>query len=71
MLPPQEQQAAIAPSAPGARKVVLATPIAETSLTIEGVRVVIDAGLCRRMTFNPQTGLSGLQTVRISRDMAE
>ncbi len=71
MLPPQEQQAAIAPSAPGARKVVLATPIAETSLTIEGVRVVIDAGLCRRMAFNPQTGLSGLQTVRISRDMAE
>ena len=71
LLPPQEQQAAIAPSAPGERKVVLATPIAETSLTIEGVRVVVDAGLCRRMVFDPQNGLSGLQTVRISRDMAE
>ena len=71
MLPTREQQAAIAPSAPGERKVVLATPIAETSLTIEGVRVVVDAGLCRRMVFDPQNGLSGLQTVRISLDMAE
>lgn len=70
MLPPREQQLAIAPSLPGQRKVVLATPIAETSLTIEGVRVVIDAGLCRKMVFNPQSGLSHLQTVQISKDMA-
>ena len=71
LLPPKEQQAAIAPSPPGERKVVISTPIAETSLTIEGVRVVVDAGLCRRMVFDPQNGLSGLQTVRISRDMAD
>lgn len=70
MLPPREQQLAIAPSLPGQRKVVLATPIAETSLTIEGVRVVIDAGLCRKMVFNPQSGLSHLQTIQISQDMA-
>ncbi len=71
MLPPEQQRAAIAPSAPGARKVVLATPIAETSLTIEGVRVVVDGGFCRRMVFDPQNALSRLETVRISRDMAD
>lgn len=71
MLSPKEQKAAIAPSLPGHRKVVLATPVAETSLTIEGVRVVIDSGLCRRMVFNPQNGLSHLETVRISMDMAD
>lgn len=70
-LPPQEQQRAIAPSAAGERKVVLATPVAETSLTIEGVRTVIDTGLCRRMVFDPQKGLSHLETVRISLDMAD
>lgn len=70
MLPPQEQRLAIAPSQPGERKIVLATPIAETSLTIEGVRVVIDSGLCRTMVFDAQTGLSHLKTVRISLDMA-
>lgn len=70
LLPPERQRAAIAPSREGERKVVLATPIAETSLTIEGVRIVIDTGLCRRMVFNPQNGLSRLETVRISHDMA-
>jgi len=71
MLSNEEQRAAIAPSREGERKVVLATPIAETSITIEGVRVVIDSGLCRRMTFNPSTSLSRLETIRISRDMAD
>ncbi|MBP9998022.1 MAG: ATP-dependent helicase HrpB, partial [Bacteroidales bacterium] len=71
MLPFDQQRAAIAPSAPGTRKVVLATPVAETSLTIEGVRVVVDSGLCRRMVYNQQTGLSRLETVRISQDMAD
>ena len=71
LLPPEEQRAAIAPSAPCARKVVLATPIAETSLTIEGVRVVVDGGFCRRLVFDPQNALSRLETVRISRDMAD
>lgn len=70
LLPPQEQRKAIAPSAPGCRKVVLATPVAETSLTIEGVRVVIDAGFCRTMVFDARTGLSRMETVRISMDMA-
>lgn len=70
MLPFEEQKRAIAPSAPGERKIVLATPIAETSLTIEGVRVVVDSGLCRRMVFDPQNALSRLETVRISMDMA-
>ena len=70
LLPPREQQEAIAPSAPGSRKVVLATPIAETSLTIEGVRVVVDTGLCRRQEYDPRSGLGTLKTVRISRDMA-
>ena len=71
MLSGADQRRAIAPSAPGERKVVLATPIAETSLTIEGVRVVVDSGLCRKPVFDPQRGLSRLETVRISRDMAE
>ena len=70
LLPQQEQQAAIAPSPPGSRKVVLSTPIAETSLTIEGVRAVVDSGLCRKLQYDPRSGLSGLKTVRISRDMA-
>ncbi|MBQ3723799.1 MAG: ATP-dependent helicase HrpB [Bacteroidales bacterium] len=70
LLPQKEQQEAIAPSPPGSRKVVLATPIAETSLTIEGVRAVVDSGLCRKLEYDPRNGLSGLKTVRISRDMA-
>ena len=69
-LPPEQQRRAIAPSAPGQRKVVLATPIAETSLTIEGVRIVVDSGLCRRLVFDARTQLSHLATVPITLDMA-
>lgn len=69
-LPPRQQQMAIAPSGGGERKVVLATPIAETSLTIEGVRIVVDSGYCRKLVFAPSNGLSHLETVRISHDMA-
>ena len=69
-LSPEDQHRAIAPSAPGERKIVIATPIAETSITIEGVRVVIDAGLCRQVVFDARTGLSHLETMRISMDMA-
>ena len=68
MLPPEAQRRAIAPGPE--RKVVLATPIAETSLTIENIRIVVDSGLCRKLVFDPQGGLSRLETVRISRDMA-
>jgi ATP-dependent helicase HrpB len=66
-----EQDAAIARGEAGVRKVVLATNIAETSLTIEGVRIVIDSGLERRARFDPSTGMSRLDTVRISRASAE
>ncbi|MCR4824889.1 MAG: ATP-dependent helicase HrpB, partial [Bacteroidales bacterium] len=71
LLSPAEQRTAIAPGPAGQRKVVLATPIAETSLTIEGVRAVVDGGFCRRLVFDPQNALSRLETVRISRDMAD
>jgi len=70
-LPPTEQDAAIRPSEPGRRKIVLTTNIAETSLTIEGVRIVIDSGLARRSRFDPATGMSRLDTVRISRASAD
>ncbi len=62
-----EQDRAISPSPPGRRKVVLATSIAETSLTIEGVRVVIDCGLSRVQLYEPDLGLSRLETVRAAR----
>ena len=68
-LSPEMQHRAIAPSAEGERKVVLATPVAETSLTIEGVRIVVDSGLCRRPVFNVRSGLTSLATVCISKDM--
>ena len=67
----QAQDAAIQPAPAGRRKVVLATAIAETSLTIEGIRVVIDAGLMRQLRFDPNTGLSQLVTVPVSRASAE
>lgn len=70
-LDPRAQDAAIAPAMKGARKIVLATSIAETSLTIEGVRVVIDSGLSRRPKFEPGIGLTRLETVRVSRASAE
>ncbi|MCG5510887.1 ATP-dependent helicase HrpB [Ectothiorhodospira lacustris] len=69
-LPPEAQQAAITPCPAGQRKVVLTTDIAETSLTIEGVRVVVDSGLARRPRFDPASGLTRLETVRISRASA-
>ncbi|HYM04232.1 MAG TPA: ATP-dependent helicase HrpB [Stellaceae bacterium] len=65
------QDEAIRPAPPGRRKIVLATPIAETSLTIEGVRVVIDSGLARAPRFDPRTGMTRLETVRISQASAE
>lgn len=70
-LQPEQQDAAIRPSVSGERKIVLATNIAETSLTIEGVRIVIDSGLARRSRFDPATGMSRLETVRISRASAD
>ena len=68
---PQMQDRAIAPAPPGRRKVVLATSIAETSLTIEGVRVVIDSGLARVPRYEPDVGLTRLETVRVSRAAAD
>ena len=70
-LSPEEQDRAILPSAPGERKIVLATSIAETSLTIEGVRVVVDSGLTRVPKFSPRTGMTRLDTVRVSRASAD
>jgi len=67
----REQDRAISPSPPGRRKVVLATSIAETSLTIEGVRVVIDSGLSRVPRYEPDVGLTRLETVRVSRAAAD
>jgi ATP-dependent helicase HrpB len=68
-LAPERQDAAIRPSA--GRRVVLATAIAETSLTIEGIRVVIDAGLMRVPRFDPRSGMGRLETVRVSLAAAE
>lgn len=70
-LPLDAQQAAIVPDALGRRKVVLATSIAETSLTIEGVRVVIDSGYSRVPRFDARTGLTRLETLRVTRDSAD
>lgn len=70
-LPPAQQDRAILPSPPGSRKVVLASSIAETSLTIEGVRVVVDAGLSRVPRYSPRTGMTRLATVRVSAASAE
>ncbi len=70
-LPGAAQQQAIQPDPAGRRKVVLATSIAETSLTIEGVTVVVDAGWTRVPRFDPRNGLTRLETVRVSADAAE
>ncbi|HYH78742.1 MAG TPA: ATP-dependent helicase HrpB [Longimicrobium sp.] len=67
----EAQDEAIRPSPPGRRKVVLATSIAETSLTIEGVRVVVDSGLMRVPRFSPRTGMTRLETVPVSRASAD
>jgi len=65
------QDRALDPSPPDRRKIVLATSVAETSLTIEGVRVVIDGGLSRVPRFEPSSGLTRLVTVRVSKSSAE
>ncbi|HTD73551.1 MAG TPA: ATP-dependent helicase HrpB [Steroidobacteraceae bacterium] len=65
------QDAALAPAAPGLRKVVLATSIAETSLTIEGVRIVVDSGMRRYSEFDPETGMSRLVTGKVSQAAAD
>jgi ATP-dependent helicase HrpB len=66
-----EQDEALAPSRPGRRRVVLSTDIAETSLTVDGVRVVVDAGLAREPRFDARTGMTRLTTVATSRASAE
>lgn len=70
-LPLAEQDRAIAPAADGKRKVVLATSIAETSLTVEGIRVIVDSGLMRVPRFSPRTGMSRLVTVPVSAASAD
>lgn len=70
-LPPGAQFTAIMPNKNGLRKVVLATSIAETSLTIEGIKIVVDCGFGRTSKFDPKSGLSRLETVRISKDSAD
>ncbi|WP_103123091.1 ATP-dependent helicase HrpB, partial [Methylopila sp. Yamaguchi] len=70
-LDPREQDRAVAPAAPGRRKVVLATSIAETSLTLEGVRIVIDSGLARVPRHEAALGITRLETARVSRAAAD
>lgn len=70
-LPPGKQLAAIFPDKGGRRKIVLATSIAETSLTIEGVKIVVDSGFGRTSRFDPNSGLSRLETVKITKDSAD
>ena len=65
------QDRAIAPAPQGRRKVVLATSIAETSLTIEGVRIVVDGGLARVPRYSPATGMTRLETIRVPRPSAD
>jgi ATP-dependent helicase HrpB len=70
-LPPQKQQEAIMPDQYGRRKIVLSTSIAETSLTIEGIKVVIDSGYSRVPRFDPNTGLTKLETIKVTKDAAD
>ncbi len=70
-MPLAEQDAAIRPSPAGTRKIVLATTIAETSLTIDGIEAVVDTGLKRAPRFDPASGMTGLETVRVSQASAE
>jgi ATP-dependent helicase HrpB len=70
-LPQDRQDAAIGPTPPGLRKIVLATSIAETSLTIEGIRVVIDSGLMRVSRFDPGGGMTRLETIKVSQASAD
>ena len=66
-----EQMRAITPALPGRRKIVLATAIAETSITIDGVRIVVDSGLARVPRYEPDVGVTRLETVRVSRAAAD
>ena len=68
---PAAQDRAVRPASPGTRKIVLATSIAETSLTIDGVRIVIDSGLARVPVYEPDLGLTRLETMRVSRAAAD
>ena len=70
-LPHARQNQAILPDKDGKRKIVLATSIAETSLTIQGIRIVVDSGFCRSSRFDPPSGLSRLDTLTISKDSAD
>jgi len=70
-MPHDAQDRALRPDPTGRRKIVLATSIAETSLTIEGVRVVVDSGWSRQPRFSPRTGMTRLETVRVSRASAD
>jgi len=70
-LPPADQQRAILPNPQGKRKIVLSTDIAETSLTIEGISVVVDSGFAKSNKFDPRSGLSRLVLHRISKDSAD
>ena len=70
-LPPEEQDAALLPAPEKERKVILATTIAETSLTVENVRIVIDSGLMRCAVYSPASGMDHLETRRVSRASAE
>ena len=70
-LPFSQQQAAILPHPNGIKKIVLATSIAETSLTIEGITIVIDSGYARVPRFDPRSGLTKLETIRVTRDAAD
>ncbi|MBP2635236.1 MAG: ATP-dependent helicase HrpB [Firmicutes bacterium] len=70
-LPITAQDQAILPSESGKRKVVLATSIAETSLTVEGIRIVVDSGVMRVPRYSARTGLTSLETIRVSRSAAD
>ena len=67
----EEQAAALAPSRPGTRRVVVSTPIAESSLTISGVKVVVDSGLCKTPKFDSRKGMTRLETTRVSKASAD
>ena len=71
MLERDAQDRALFPDRGGRRKVVLSTSIAETSLTIEGIRIVVDSGLSRAPRFSPRTGMTRLETVRVSKSSAD
>ncbi len=70
-LPARVQEIALTPAPEGKRKVILSTRIAETSLTIDGVRIVVDSGLTRTARFDPRRGMSGLVTIPVSRAVAD